>query len=748
MHLQYIVEICIAIDIAMLSIAYPLMVDRISSIGDKYSSEAIPVLFNLEFPQSGPRILSLNVSWLKISLVGTLVFCFILVWGFQSPFEESNFFIDNSARLCILISSVGLTILFLMWLDQIMLYHGRTIKLLEKIIKDHNKLEDQATVKSYYLKAINDLTLYAVRNQSDQLQKTLLEFYSRLLSDIRINHDKTKPLEYPIDIYFIIDKLTNEFLNTRSKLPALEHRVVSGVWLLGEGMERVKISRQTYSWIWHNLYVICDNDKFSKMFWANSSQYFDYKLQSISPKYQPLTTTITNQGEIDIRKDERLEFLEIHYAFGGLLLYRKQHETLKYIFRYTQSQPPKYPLLPHSMTDIFFWFEWFNNEYKSRFGPIDMRYRFPGLDNLGNFSQITFWICKYIAVLFVRQYTIQTYYVYENPTSQPNLPTSVSELNDWLSGLQYFEKCLEFILDDASLLSDLGYSNVVEDKRAEMEEFIKTLRTNIKAKIAETRINAELSQEKITTFKESSARIIAASFSSYNEVFTTATDEHLASDVKMMINGEGAFFSKSHFVEDETPLLNYDTFLAQQIDEYKIKWLVPISFSQARTKRYLFDSEILIEGLQKIINNNENIIIVIGSNLDYDATVQLHESQLENHIIEIPSHHDITREAIFILKKSDLPSLSHISLDDSEIEKDKLSLVNNPLKIYASVFEVEDTQTNADDVQGNDLKVQATIAFLATISWRQLREVIQIDLVTRFREQGIRTNLSEVDPIL
>ncbi|HCN82359.1 MAG TPA: hypothetical protein DIT07_01885 [Sphingobacteriaceae bacterium] len=51
MSIEYIVEICVAIDIAILGIAYPIIVDKISNIGDKYTSQYISNLFENEFPQ-------------------------------------------------------------------------------------------------------------------------------------------------------------------------------------------------------------------------------------------------------------------------------------------------------------------------------------------------------------------------------------------------------------------------------------------------------------------------------------------------------------------------------------------------------------------------------------------------------------------------------------------------------------------------------------------------------------------------
>jgi hypothetical protein len=46
MTINYIVEICIAIDIAILGIAYPIIVDKISNIGERYNSNYLSVLFN------------------------------------------------------------------------------------------------------------------------------------------------------------------------------------------------------------------------------------------------------------------------------------------------------------------------------------------------------------------------------------------------------------------------------------------------------------------------------------------------------------------------------------------------------------------------------------------------------------------------------------------------------------------------------------------------------------------------------
>ena len=52
MELKYIIEICIVIDIAILGIAYPIIVDNISNIGHKFSSNQLANAFENEFPQT------------------------------------------------------------------------------------------------------------------------------------------------------------------------------------------------------------------------------------------------------------------------------------------------------------------------------------------------------------------------------------------------------------------------------------------------------------------------------------------------------------------------------------------------------------------------------------------------------------------------------------------------------------------------------------------------------------------------
>ena len=87
------------------------------------------------------------------------------------------------------------------------LYNGKSKTLLTHIISNYKKSKADTELQSYLLKAINELSFYAIEKQDGHLQETLLEFYYTLFANIRKNHDKSKPLVFPIDLYFLVSKL-------------------------------------------------------------------------------------------------------------------------------------------------------------------------------------------------------------------------------------------------------------------------------------------------------------------------------------------------------------------------------------------------------------------------------------------------------------------------------------------------------------------------------------------------------------
>lgn len=756
MTINYIVEICVAIDIAILGIAYPIIVDKISNIGDRYKSNYLSVLFNKEVPQQSVNLKlgkkRIELSIFQLSLYITIISFLFLIFPIEPLFGWDNIFINNSAKYLVLGLTMILTILFFKLLNIVVLYNGKPTSLLSYVIKKYHSLNKESMVKPYYLKTINEFTFYAIDKQDEHLQETLLEFYYSEFSSIRKNHDKSKSLIYPFDLYAMVHKLNVQLANSKNfKLPAIEHRAVSGWWLLGEDFEEIKISEETYNWLWRNLYVICDNEKYVKMYWSNAFQYFEFRLQSIQQDYDFESREIKNKIEVANRSKERKSFLEFHYALGGLLLYRKQYKTLKYILNYSQSFPPKFVLFPETMTEIFECLEEFRNEFKNRKTPIDIKFYFPELDNLGNRKQVNYWICSYLTVLFLRQWTLHEHYTYQDFTTLPYLPSNVVELNNWLATVSFFENCLIDVLANEELLDVLGYKDSINKKLQEINDFPQTLKKEITDKIGLEKINAQLSREKIQNFESKSNEIITNAFKSYDEIFIKLDDKEKDDELKLTVIGGKTLMSKSAFTDNDIPNSNYDSIFASQISKNSIKRFIPNSFLVSRTRRYLLNKDNILEGLNKLIDKNPEIIIV-AVNASYRLKEILHK--YDSITKYIPSTEYRIQDIIYVLNQSDLPSIEHRDILEQEKTDSQLKLINDKLKIYASIIDINNPDNekikekweSKEFKDNSEVQVQVTIAFLAIIYWRKERDIVQIGLVSEFKEQGIENTIDEIEP--
>lgn len=756
MTVKYIVEICVAIDVAILGIAYPIIVDKISNIGGRYNSNYLSVLFNKEIPQR-PVILRLGkkrieLSILQLALYITIFSFFFLIFPINPPFDWDNFFINNSANFSVLTLTAILTVLFFKWLDKVALYNGKPTTLLRYVIKKYHSLKKESIEIEYYLKTINEFTFYAIDNQDEHLQETLLEFYYNVFSTIRKNHDKSKPLVYPVDLYVMVYKLNVQLTNSKNlKLLAIEDRAVSGSWLLGQDFEEIKISEETYNWLWRNLNVICENDKFVKRYWSNAHQYFEFRLARIQEDIDFKKGEVKNQNKINLRLEERKTFIEFHYALGGLLLYRNQYKTLNYILNYSQSIPPKFALLPETMTEIFEWMEEFSNDLKNRKTPIDMKYYFPDIDNLGNSAEINYWICCYLTVLFLRQWTLNKHYTFQDFTALPNLPSNVVLLNNWLSSVSFFENCLKDVLANDELLDTLGYKDIIEDKIQEIKDFPNTLKEKITDKIGHVKLKAPLSEDKIQEFQNQSNDIISKAFESYNEIFIELDDNEKDDELKLAITGGQTLMSKSAFTDNDIHHINFDSIFASQISKRSIKYLIPYSFSISRTRRYLLNKNNILIGLEKLINNNPDIIIVaVNASYNLQEILKKYNSTTKH----ISSSDYRIKDILYVLNKSDLPSIEHKDILAKEITDSQLKLINEELKIYASIIDINTLQNEkvkekwvSKKIKDRlDYQVQVTIAFLAIIYWKKVRDIVQIELATELKEQGIQNTIDEIKP--
>ena len=390
------IPIYISIVVAILSLAYPILLQVIARLDEKYGSIRVVELFDNEKVK----------KWFQ----GVLVFALlaIFVWSFRleplSQLANVGWIIDNSANLLVLASATALVIIFFLFIDKVLVYYTPS-KFAEYLMRKHKaKIANLA-----YFSALNDVFLSSIRHQNYAISSKIRPFYYEEFNSER-EKQKDKPVEYPREYYSLVHNTIEELaILPYKKNRQLEYRAAGGVWLLGDNPSlHHEISDATYNWMWRNIILMLryEQDLMILYFWQRSHQYLLLHLESILPELERSNktdeTVIINSGAIEKRKQERERFLEFHYALGGLILYKRKYAVLKKMLDHTTTQPPRYVLLPSSMNEIFKWYILFKDVYQQDI-IMTQRYNFPDQSGLHAEDVTKDWICTFLEAVF---YTI------------------------------------------------------------------------------------------------------------------------------------------------------------------------------------------------------------------------------------------------------------------------------------------------------------------------------------------------------
>ena len=417
------------------------------------------------------------------------------------------------------------------------------------------------------------------------------------------------------------------------------------------------------------------------------------------------------------------------------------------------------PLVPgvafsNSMRDIFDWVEFFRNEYKQipKFFIGYDRYQFPNLDSVGTREQVVFWICRYLCVLFIRQYKLSKTLYYSNTTNQPYLnDLPLMELYNWKESITYFKFCLNKVLEDREALEQLELWNTYELKYSEIDKFIIELEQSIDKYILDRKERAELSQEKIKQFYASSKEILENCFEEYLPI---NNPEDFDTDFKVTFSGESVLFNKSCFVDDDIPCMDYDSSLANFISRYSIKKYIPNSFLGAETKSYLLNNNNLLEGMDRIIQDKEDIVIIVFSG-GYETTQKIENSKYKENIICLPAID--FRNTIFILEKSNLPKIEKSDISEEVKQELQVKKISDKWNIYGTIIDINLPENEAikekwiDDInyyqKENKLQILLGLLFVGHIKFKSDRKIIQININNEFEELGTENKLSDLEPL-
>jgi hypothetical protein len=629
------------------------------------------------------------------------------------------------------------------------------------LIKGH----DTSKSEIKFFPALADLLLLSIRKQQTNISRTLSDFFYSAFRSVREKPDNI-PVIYPDQYYDTVYRAIEELSILKEKRNyLLEHRTSGGIWLLGE-MQGKEISEKTYLWLWRNLLLAIryNQDDLIVNHWETCHQYYSYSLPYIHKDYDNTTTSfqVSNQTEVDKRLSERKKFIEFHYALGGLLTYKNRYSCIKRLFSYTQSQPPKYELLPESMQEIFsFYFE-VRDPYDRSYTWISHQYPFPELSGISSDGVIKKWIASYMAILFLRQYTIVPYLITMKPQDFPAIPATQGEIKNWIDGLDFFKNLIIEHLENKELLKTLNLEFITQSWCDENDKpyptaFIDTFKNSLEEAYENNALNLTLSEDKIGQFKDSTKEILESAFQSLNPINNATSISDTDSD-KWYVNGQRMLQSKDAFSENpEAHHMEFNSFLGT-VAAKSLKEGLSEVFLRKNSKSYLLKPEDLFKAIDLLKVDEKYVIVNFGINLDQFIN-QIKVPKLSSEAykkIKIHSFNGshIVRDSLFILKLSDLPNVTSRPIEDTVIEKYSLEKISDSMNLYCSVLDMNQVseeifKENEQNKSEDEIRksVLLSIIFSIEYKWKRNIEVIQLRQYSEFRQQGIANKLEEIIPL-
>lgn len=702
-YADVISEFAIPMVIAIFALAFPLLFQTASRIDDKYDSTLLIKVFRKD------RI----CKWFIYALFGALICCGL--WVLQLPRiidcgAGINIFIDNSALILLLVSTVVLVVMTIcsMWLMYV--YYMPKL-LFERLKKQYHN--SKANDKPMLFMAISKLMHYAIKKSDSELSFSTLQFYTEAFLEYRKDKNN-KICTYPEEYYRVINE-TNElvYMEPKKETSFFNESVMLG--LLIDEYQGTILSDKTYSEIWRGLRqaLYYNRVDFIIAYWHKAHQYMNFWLEPIYPKYDK-NFNITNQEDVDRRNAERERFLEFHYALGGLLMMKKKYTLINQLTSWTNQTPPKYVLVPETMEEVIKRF--MEVEQKGGYTNLfyyEQKYPFPDISGVNANNIINMWIKRYIAILFLRQYTLYEYFVYSRTLEMPNPPQTLPEKRKWIEELDVLKRFVIDYLSDTSCLKSLNLEELsspdwfVDNNKPNPEELIENLKNKVAYSAEQKKANQKLDPQKIKQLNDATKKILTNCLDNYSLLFTnkiTDTEPHKS----LFYGGRCEISDKMAFAEDqEMGYANFDSIYAEIIAT-EFRHNMPSVFRvYYKTTYYILaekDIFLAIDNLQ--LDYQKFTIVSVGLNLySYKSNgVTTEGNGLWKYngipILELGyTQIDAVNNSLFIMRNEDLPCILHNEINKETINKYDLNPIDDNYHIYTNVIDLHENSVIQNEVR-------------------------------------------------
>lgn len=736
--------------VALFGLAYPIILQVIARLDEKYESENVI------------KLLKSEMAWklFNASLIAS-VFS-IVVWSLNFEPIITNTWIDrvlnNSASIVVVTTTMFLIFCFIHFIRKILVYYNPYE--LIPYLKIKLKVRDS---NIQYFAVLADILLLTIKRKQTNLSRTLSDIFYLEFKHIRDSSENT-PITYPALYYETVYRAIEELAILKEKRNYfLAKRASGGIWLLGEQTGK-SISDKTYYWLWQNLLLAIryKQDDLIVNHWETCHQYYWLNFYSaLEDNIYTVTSPddIHNNPEIKLRLKESRKFKEFHFALGGLLMYKKRYKCIKRLFDFTLSEPAQHFLLPNTMQEIIDFYNQIRDPYGNIYLSISDIYPFPELDGVKADWQIQRWIMSFLAVLFLRQYTIKPYLTLIKPLGYPAIPKSQRRKKEWLETIASLKILLRELLDNEKVLLALNLEFITiewceENRLIYPLSFLEEFEKQLNQKYLGDSINLEVSHDRINNFFTKTTDIIESTINNLSILPHAGSIEKNQFEI-FSADGGKMLQSKDVFsIDPEIEYINYDSILAEKVSN-KIKEFYAQTFLFKTTRTYILRPEDLFKGVEKIAKSEEYVIINFGIYLNYHINslniIGLRGDSFLNLPIYSFVNSQLVKNSLYILKKRDLPFVVTCEISNTVVQKYGLKKISDNYNLFASVINLTDRPTSfLEELDQNtsldDLKksVMLCIFIFVEFLWKRNIEVTQLIQYSEYSQKGIVNSLDDI----
>ncbi len=731
----------------ILGVAYPILLQVVTNLGEKYQSENILTVFKkekIQFFFQYALFVSIALLALFIIVSRCCVHLEILAYGILYT---------------LLIATLTLIIFFLILVKQVLLFFN-PIELVGFLIKKHHA---STQVNNIYFASIAEITINSIKKDNEPILVKLTDFYNQDFHK-GIAIDTTNQTSSIPSIHLnLIHRCSQTYLQYQSiNNNYLKNQMVSYGFVL-DNISEYPLSSETRTYLWDTLtrYCLAKNDDFIMAYWKKAHSYFTSGIPAIYLDYDFTTAQPKNQLVHDQRNKIRHDFLHFNYLAGALMLHTENHNALKRIFNYTQTLPESYELLPDTIGGIYKSFIEFEDPFDEQYIFIESSFPFPKLDGLKSHLLVKYAVRLYLALLFIRLYFLHLTAHFQSPLDLPQPPQENSEKKLWLEKLELFYFAVEKTMTNSALLKALSFE-VVNDQDWLLRsnkpgplDLLKDFESLLKTSITEQEQNQTVVAEKLKMFKKSSIEFVKQT----TERIVKATNSDILTETptkSWYVNGLKQLLDKAPFASSKASNhLNFDSFLGAQLSNKLLTGFIE-TFYLNLTSSYVIKTEDMLRTFEQLSLDETYVIVSTKNSLTYLAknlkTNKLSEETFgETPIISFDNFNfPLVDQSFFILKKEHLPSVSYHIPSKEEIEKYHLEPYDAPTNLYGNVVNLNQYTELQTEILKDfpDSKIQTSVLAILSmkmeVKWKKDAKMIMLRIQTPYNNRGIPDDVKTV----